>query len=356
MAPRLKLWLGLALISTLAVLGAPVASTDAPTRALQCEDGERYDAQSPEPRCVRCAKASWCPSGRADHALCRSGHRGAACGECEDNYFFSAKGRCHECPPISSITLAWVGASVSCVLLAVAVYLNAANWMDSAAVTIVTTHFQLSYVYFSFGFAIPKIVTAFSRPLGALFGFGFILDIAEGWAAPGCMGLASLPYSVWWVMKMAVPFLFMAPFIAIVAVAESKQLRWRKSDEAKNPRNRILSVVGYEERSAARLVSKRAVQSILLICISALMSGVQSSVNIWTCMDFADGSQRLAEDPTVICTGSNPIYRSLVLASILVFSFYYFSISGFLAIIIEREEGRRAAAEHYITHARSVAV
>ena len=51
-------------------------------------------------------------------------------------------------------------------------------------------------------------------------------------------------------------------------------------------------------------------------------------------------------------TGSSPARHSRGAASAVTFTIYYFGIMGALASIIENEAGRRACAEHFVTHAR----
>jgi hypothetical protein len=46
------------------------------------------------------------------------------------------------------------------------------------------------------------------------------------------------------------------------------------------------------------------------------------------------------------------MYGFMLAASAVTFTIYYFGIMGALASIIENEAGRRACAEHFVTHAR----
>ena len=330
-----------AFVAALAVLHLPVwsvtaAAPSAPT--LSCGAG------------LTCAKKKWCPPAHRDDSSCRRGHTGRGCSECLDDFYFNKRGLCEECPPLDTVLASWGIAATACVVLVVLTYHYAA--MDLTALTIAVTHFQLSYVYFSFDFEYPRLVMAIYGPLEAFLGFGFVLGRVEGWASPACLGLSRLPFAAWWGGQMLAPFLLMLPLLAIFMSAEARERRDRLADEAKASEDRVLSVSEYEARKAARLRSKRSAQAILLICISSLMNGVHASAQVWFCPEFADGSRRIRDEPSVVCSWNDAAYRSLMVVSGVFFALYYFGTSGILMYIIDCEEGRRVSAVHFVTHAR----
>ena len=351
--PRLPRAVGIIAIICAAALfptQSSLAASLEDSPALVCGPGKWYDDQESDPECVTCAKKKWCPPRRDQDSSCRYGHTGQACSKCLDNFYFNQRDRCTECPSRGTIFLAWAGTAVGCIIAGVGIYHYAEA--DLTALTIAVTHFQLTFVYFSFNFEYPKMVKMLAATLRVFMGFGFVLDVVGGWASPTCLGLSGLPFSVWWALQMLAPFLFMAPYVAIFMLTKSRQREDRLSDAAKAPDDRLLSVSEYEARKAARLRSKRAAQAILLICISSLMNGVYASFHVWFCKEFSDGSLRIAADPSVVCSWDNPDYRSLMVVSGLFFVLYFFGTSGMLMYIIDCEDGRRASAAHCVTHAR----
>lgn len=242
-----------------------------------------------------------------------------------------------------------------CIFLVVISYRESSGWLDITSLTIVLTHFQLSNSYFTYDFDYPEVVKGFVKPLGFSSGIGFVFDGLQAWASPSCMaggaggGDEVITYSAWWMVKMAIPILFMTPLITIAIVEDSKQ---RAEHEADKFSSHVLGVSEYDERKARQVGKKSAVQTILIIVFSAIMHGVSGSVYVWYCPKYDDGVFRLSSEPTIECTWENSEYKTLLLASLCVFIIYYAGTAGMLVGIIECEQGRRAAAEHHVTHAR----
>ena len=327
------------------VANAAAASSPSPL----CGVGKWYDDKSADPACITCAVETWCPAGRERDSDCAPGHVGRACSECEHDHYY-ADDKCNLCPDRTRVIVAWICALISFAVVGVIIYHYAS--MDLTALTIVTTHFQLSSTYYTFAFAYPHVVTQFSTTSKVFQGFGFLVDEVGGVGSPACLGLNSVPYSMYWIFNETFPFLFMLPFAILFWRAEAKARSQQKIDAAKDPANRVLSISEYEARKSVRLVRKRAAQSILFICITTLMNGVSASFNVWFCPEFADGTFRLAASPSVVCDYHSAFYRSMLLASYFIFGVYYFGIMGLLASVINSEDARRSCAEHYVSHAR----
>ena len=241
---------------------------------------------------------------------------------------------------------------MGCVAAIFVVYRYAAAWMDLTKSTIVMTHFQLMYVYFSFGFEYPAIVEAASRPLGLFTPIKFVFDAIHGWGSPSCMGLGEVSYLAWWCAKMATPVIFIVPYVILYLSVQSKSRAEHVLYAAIPEERRLLSVAAYEARKARQLVGRKAMQSLLFVCITSFMHGISASVNVWSCAEFPDGSLRINEDPSIVCELENPSYQALLCGSIIVFAVYFFGISFLFIAIVENEQARQSAARHNVTHAK----
>ena len=208
-----------------AIVGAlaqTVVAENEVTTSLDCGRGKWFDPASSKPECLECPRTSWCPGDGTDNSGCRLGHTGFMCAKCDDGYFYK-KRRCQSCPEPHVVATGWLMMTLSGIFIVVLIYRSAALWLDMTTFTIVSTHFQLLFVFFNFGFEYPKTIGVWVRALGFFTGPRFLFEMFEGSTAPECLGNWGLGYTFWWVGKMATPFAFMAPFAGLTIYVNFRQ-------------------------------------------------------------------------------------------------------------------------------------
>lgn len=234
-------------------------------------------------------------------------------------------------------------------------YQAAGSSVDITTFTMVTTHFQLCYVFLSYPFYYPAAVTSW----GSMFGIaaGFVFEILSEHASPTCLSESSngnRVYVISWAVSTLAPLALMLPFWAAYHVVSKRQEATWNTDRAKRPEVRLLSLTEYRARNHFQDVKKRSIKTILMILLLALMYGIGASVKVWYCVEFPDGVWRLPGDPSMECSWGNADYVALLVLSILVFCIYFVGSSCLFFTIAESSQARKSAADNYVTHARCV--
>jgi len=246
----------------------------------------------------------------------------------------------------------WGGMALFVLAVIYSMYQAAAASLDITTFTMVTSHFQFCYLFMTFPFYYPAVVKNFGSAIGLA--SGFVLDILAGQASPRCLtrSTGDASYVAWWAVDVIVPVVLIMPFWAAYSIMEERQEANWKRDNAKAPDDRILSLTEYRARRGLQDVKKRSIKTILMILVFALVYGVRSSVKVWHCAEYPDGSWRLPHHPSIECSSENAEYTVLLALSIVTFCIYFFGSSALFFFIAESSSARKTTADNFVTHAR----
>ena len=277
--------------------------------------------------------------------------QGFACSKCEGGFFFT-DGACEECPDQERAVYVWLGALAGCIYIVYSLYQASKLALDVTTFTLVTSHFQISYVFLTFPFYYPTRVLEVMAPLGVI--SGFVFERLNAYVAPSCAvgGGFDGDYVFWWAAKAITPAAFMLPFYVAYTVISARQRREKLEDEALPPKRRVLSLENFTARRHAETSKKMSMKTIIMLVTLSLMYGINTSVKVWACTTYSDGVSRISTAPSIECSFANAEYATLFALSVVVFVSYFFGTSYFFYSISESPYARRAAADNYVTHAR----
>jgi hypothetical protein len=308
-----------------------------------CLDGQFFASNE----CLTCPDERWCREGDQ----CRRGHKGYACMACEEKWFFRAKaGVCKACPVRRDAVYAYGATVIGIIVFCLIMYWTESGH-DVTTFCIVTTHFQLVFIFFALPFYYPPTIQFATGPIGIF--SGFIFSILTDWAEPECTGIGGSDYAFWWCAAAFGPLFLLLPLLIRGATLHYAQQRSAARDKALPEAERVLSYREYKRRRRVAYWKKHCVQNILIVQTLIFMHGVSMAIGVWHCRRGPDGALRLAQQAAIECSWRDDAdYRKLLSASVAVFLVYFLGTFFCIFSILESGEGRRAAALHHVTHAR----
>ena len=114
--------------------------------------------------------------------------------------------KCYECPPIAEY--AWILCGLFAALVCWLIYEYSGGEADLSTFTISITHFQVTYIYFSFKLKYPTLTINIVDWI-----FGIVSLSFTDLASPECAAGGSISNTAKWYLNLFAPFMILLPFV-----------------------------------------------------------------------------------------------------------------------------------------------
>ena len=221
--------------------------------------------------------------------------------------------KCRKCPSFGD----WLWLIAGGLAAAACGLIYFATGFDTTSLTtfkIMTNHFQITAIYFSFKLNFPDMLLEAIRFLVGILSFDFV-ELAGLECSTG-----TLSYSERWTLAAFAPLMLMSPF-APIAVLE-----------------------GFGEAA-----NRRAFRTLTFLASFLFIWACSTCMEIWACDEVGDGTSYLNAAPEIECKAGNSVYDGLLAGSILFFLLYFCGIQGGLLWVAssDDEELKRGVVGEY---------